>query len=94
MKVVQIGRTRYTDHGQMRAAVENYEKHGAPRGLETLWMSVDGRTMVAIYEVDDLAEMQKFMYVYDPYFEQLEVHVVTDVSVGIPAMKEALDMVL
>jgi hypothetical protein len=93
MKVIEIARFRNTNHAQMRENLETFEKHGAPKGLEGLWMSADGRTVFAIYETDDPSDLQKYTVLYAPYLEQLELHLVTDASVAVPNMKEALGLV-
>ena len=60
--------------------------------MEGLWLSADARTIFAIVEVDDLNEVHKYMSLYSPYVEEIEVHVVADAATGVANMKAALDM--
>jgi hypothetical protein len=94
MKVIVIARLRNTSHAQMREGVENFVKHGAgASGMETLWASADAKTVIALYEVDDVAELHKNATLYAPYFEHVETHLVTDSSVSVANTREALDLV-
>jgi hypothetical protein len=92
MKVLQIIRLRHDDHAKMRAGLENFEKNGAADGLEGLWMSSDGKTIIGFYEVNDSADLSKYNSLYAPYYEQIETHLVNDISVGVANMKAALDI--
>jgi hypothetical protein len=94
MKVIVVQRLRNTDHGKIREGLENFDKSGGPVGMENLWISADAKTVFGVYEVDDVNEVQKYMSLYSPYVEDIEVHVVNDASAGVANMKAALDMVV
>jgi hypothetical protein len=91
MKVLAIGRLRSSSHAEMREGLENFQKHGSP-GLESMWMSADARTFVAIYELDDPAELHKYSTLYAPYIESSETHIVSDVADGVANMSAGLDL--
>jgi hypothetical protein len=49
----------------MREGLENFVKHGVP-GIEANWFSADGRTVVTVYEIDDIADLHKYATFYAP----------------------------
>lgn len=92
MKMIIVQRLQNSDHAKIRAGLENFDKNGGPPGMESLWISTDAKTVFAVVDVDDLNEVQKYMSLYSPYVEDIEVHMVTDASTGVANMKAALDM--
>jgi hypothetical protein len=92
MKVMQIMRLRNADHDGMRAGLETFEKLGAP-GLEAMWLSVDSKTAVAFFELDDPTELHRYEVAYAPFFEHIEIHIVSDVATGVANMKAGFDLI-
>jgi hypothetical protein len=91
MKVLAIGRLRNANHEEMRAGLALFEKQGVA-GLETMWLSSDAKTIVALYEVDSPADLHKYGALYAPYFESMETHLVSDIPTGTAALSEGLSL--
>jgi hypothetical protein len=91
MKVLAIIRLRNASHAEMREGLESFKKHGTP-GMEESWFSADGRTVVLISEVDDVADLHKYSSFYAPYIEATETHVVSNASAGVANMSAGLDL--
>lgn len=45
-----------------------YAEHGAPDGLEGLWVTADGRQVVQLMELDDLTDFHRVSELYRPAF--------------------------
>jgi len=91
MKVLAISRQRSSNHAEIREGLESFKKHGLP-GMEAMWMSADARTVVAIYDLDDPADLHKYSTLYAPYIEATETHIVSDASAGVANMSAGLEL--
>lgn len=94
MKFLMIAELADVSDEERLKVLGMYAEHGAPSGMEGLWVTADGQHVVQLMELDDLTEISKFSNWYRTAFKAggTRWYPLVDAEVAVPQQAEGAQL--
>ena len=94
MKFLLIAELADTSDEERKKVLGLYAEHGAPSGMEGLWVTADGQHVVQLMELDDLTEVSKFSNWYRTGFRagSARWYPLVDAEVAVAQQAEGVEL--